>query len=63
MDLDRVIIEPILTEKSNMLRETHKYCFKIDSRANKIEVVKALKKVFDVHPVKCNIITVKRKPK
>ena len=63
MDLDRVIIEPILTEKSNTLRERHKYCFKIDSRANKIEVVKALKKAFGVHPVKCNIITVKRKPK
>ena len=40
MDIDRVIIEPILTEKSNILRESHKYSFRVDPRANKIEVEK-----------------------
>ena len=63
MDLDQIIIEPILTEKSNTQRERHKYSFKVDPRANKIEIIKAVRKTFDVHPVKCNIVTVKRKPK
>jgi large subunit ribosomal protein L23 len=63
MDLDRIIIEPILTEKSNTQRERHKYSFKVDPRANKIEIIKAVRKTFDVHPVKCNIVNVKRKPK
>ena len=63
MDIDRVIIEPILTEKSNILRESHKYSFRVDPRANKIEVVKAIRKAFDVHPLSCNIVNVKRKPK
>ncbi len=63
MDLDHIIIEPILTEKSNTQRESHKYSFKVDVRANKIEILKAMRKTFDVHPVKCNIVNVKRKPK
>ena len=63
MNLDKVIIEPILTEKSNARREEKKYTFKVDPRANKIEVMKAMRKLFDVHPVKCNIVRVKPKPK
>lgn len=60
---DQVIIEPIVTEKSNQLREANKYIFRVDSRANKIEVMQAVAKLFSVHPVSCNILTVKRKPK
>jgi large subunit ribosomal protein L23 len=63
MDLEQVIIEPLLTEKSNTQRERKKYTFRIDPRANKVEVIKAVKKLFDVHPLKCNIIQVKPKPK
>ena len=63
MDLDRVIIEPILTEKSNTLREEHKFCFKVDSRANKIEISQAVHKLFDVNPIKCNVLFVASKPK
>jgi len=63
MDLEQVIIEPILTEKSNAKREAKKFTFKVDPRANKIEVMKAMRKLFDVHPIKCNIVMVKPKPK
>jgi len=63
MELEQVIIEPILTEKSNAQREGKKYTFRVDPRANKIEVIKAVKKLFDVHPLNCNIIQVKPKPK
>jgi large subunit ribosomal protein L23 len=63
MNIDQVIIEPVLTEKSNTMREQKKYTFRVDPRANKIEVVKAVKKLFDVHPIGCNLLTVKPKPK
>ena len=63
MDADKVIIEPVVTEKTNILREEHKYAFKVDARANKFQVMKALNELFGVHPVKCNIMKVKGKPK
>ena len=58
-----IIIAPVLTEKSNILREAGKYVFKVDVRANKHQVTEAVRKLFDVHPVACNIINVSRKPK
>ncbi len=63
MDADKVIIEPVLTEKTNELRESSKYIFRVDSRANKIQIMDAVYKLFNVHPVSCNVINVKSKPK
>jgi large subunit ribosomal protein L23 len=63
MEAFKVIIEPILTEKSNYLREQKKYLFKIDMRANRAQVMQAIKEIFSVTPVKCNIMRVKGKPK
>ena len=45
------------------MREAGKYVFKVDTRANKIQVMDAVRRLFDVHPVACNIMTVKGKPK
>jgi len=63
MRADDVIISPLLTEKSNMLRENHKYAFVIDARANKLQVKEAVQKMFQVNPVDVNIINVKGKPR
>jgi large subunit ribosomal protein L23 len=63
MQTSEVIIEPIVTEKSNLAREKGKYSFRVDARANKIQVMQAVRTQFGVHPVACNIIIVKRKPK
>jgi large subunit ribosomal protein L23 len=63
MQTGEVIIEPIVTEKSNLAREKGKYSFRVDARANKIQVMQAVRAQFGVHPVACNIIIVKRKPK
>jgi large subunit ribosomal protein L23 len=60
---DQVIIEPIVTEKSNLSREKGKYSFRVDARANKIQVMQAVRALFAVHPVACNIMKVKGKPK
>lgn len=65
MDADRIVIRPVLTEKTNLLREgeCRKYVFKVDPRANKFQIVKAVKELFSVNPVGCNILTVKSKPR
>jgi len=44
-------------------REQKKYTFKIDPRANKLQVMKAVEELFSVKPVKCNILSVAGKPK
>ncbi|TFH05674.1 MAG: 50S ribosomal protein L23 [Spirochaetales bacterium] len=63
MDADKVIIEPLLTEKTNQLREEHKYAFRVSPRANKLQVRAAVETLFNVHPINCNIMNVKGKPK
>ncbi len=65
MDAHKVIIEPVLTEKSNILREgeNKQYVFKVDKRANKIQVMDAVKSLFSVSPKSCNIVNVRSKVK
>lgn len=65
MEAIKVLIEPVLTEKTNAMREgdTKKYVFKVDPRANKIEIMGAVKKLFNVQPVACHIVSVKAKPR
>ena len=65
MRADQVIIEPILSEKSNIARELEckKYTFKVDPRANKFEIMKAVKEFFKVNPTGCNVMNVAGKPK
>ncbi|MDR2588850.1 MAG: 50S ribosomal protein L23 [Spirochaetales bacterium] len=63
MTKESIIIAPVLTEKSNALREAGKYVFRVDPRANKYQISEAVRKLFNVHPVACNIINVGGKPK
>ena len=58
-----ILLEPVVTEKSNQQREAHKYTFKVDARANKHQILTAVRDLFGVTPLKCNIINVARKPK
>ncbi len=60
MDARNVVIEPVLTEKSNLLREgdVKTYVFKVADNANKIMVMQAVKQLFNVKPVSCRIINV-----
>ncbi len=49
MDLYAVIKRPLVTEKSTVARdEANKYIFEVDRRANKIEIEKAVEKLFKV---------------
>ena len=63
MTLDRIIIEPVVTEKTNIMRESHKYVFKVDSRANKYQIMDAVRRQYSVHPLKCNVLRTATKPK
>ncbi len=63
MKLNDIIIEPVLTEKTNDLREQSKYVFRVDPRANKIQISQAIQDLFDVTPVACNIVNVTGKPR
>lgn len=65
MNNEEIIIEPILTEKTNLLREneTKKYVFRVHPHANKSQVMQAVEKMFAVRPDNCNILNVKGKPK
>jgi large subunit ribosomal protein L23 len=63
MTIERVIIEPVVTEKTNIMRERHQYTFRVDARANKFQIMQAIAKQFSVHPLKCNVISVRPKPK
>jgi large subunit ribosomal protein L23 len=63
IEYESILIEPVLSEKSNVMRDEGKFVFKVDSRATKTQVKEAVRRVFEVHPVSCNIINVKSKPK
>jgi large subunit ribosomal protein L23 len=60
---DKVLIEPVLSEKANILREEGKYVFKVDPRATKLQIKEAVRKLYNVHPVSCNVMNVGGKPK
>ena len=58
-----IIIKPIITEKSNDGLQEGKYTFKVNKKATKVEIAKAVEKLFDVKVLKVNTITVKGKEK
>ena len=63
MRYDQILIEPVLSEKSNLLREQGKYVFKVDPRATKIQIKEAVRRLYNVNPVSCNVMRVGGKPK
>jgi len=63
MAYEQILIEPVLSEKANILREEGKYVFKVDPRANKIQIKEAVRRIYNVHPVSCTVMNVGGKPK
>ncbi|MGP1594518.1 MAG: 50S ribosomal protein L23 [Treponema sp.] len=53
-----VIIAPVLTEKSNEMREQRKYVFKVDPRSTKIEIKEAVRRLFNVKVENCAVVNV-----
>ncbi|MCR4280279.1 MAG: 50S ribosomal protein L23 [Candidatus Komeilibacteria bacterium] len=50
------LVKPIITEKATYLSSFNKYIFAVAPGANKIEIKKAVKKVYGVEVLKVNII-------
>jgi large subunit ribosomal protein L23 len=63
MEYDSILIEPVLTEKSNVAREDGRYAFKVDPRADKRQIMEAVRRMFNVNPVSCCVLNVAPKPK
>ena len=63
MDYESILIEPVLSEKSNLMRETGHYVFKVDPRADKSMIMEAVRRLFKVNPVSCRVMIVSSKPK
>ena len=59
---DKILLEYRVTEKAaNLSANFNKYTFEVSSDANRLEVARAVAKVFDVEVVKVNILN--KKPK
>ncbi|MBT3786404.1 50S ribosomal protein L23 [bacterium] len=62
-DLSQVLIKPLLSEKSYVESEMNKYRFAVQQYANRIEIRKAVEKMFGVKVLDVNIARVKGKKK
>lgn len=58
-----IIKKPLITEKNTMLQGQNKYFFKVDKKANKYQVKKAVEKFFNVKVVDVNIANIAGKMK
>ena len=56
-----ILKAPVVTEKSENARNEGKYTFKVDSRANKLEIKEAIEKIFNVKVTSIRTMNVKPK--
>lgn len=54
-----IILRPLVTEKSMRESAEHnKYCFKVDTRANKIQIARAIEAIFNVRVLDVNTMMI-----
>ena len=63
VDPRQVIIEPVVSEKSYALMADGKYTFRVDDRAHKTQIRRAVEEIFGVGVVEVRTIKVRSKPK
>ncbi len=64
MKLSEVLIKPILTEKANGQQDKlRRYAFRVDRKANKLEIKKAIEEFYGVNIVDVNTLVVPGKNK
>ena len=61
MELTKVLISPVVTEKSTNAQADRKYTFMVHLDSNKVEVKKAIEKTYGVKVQSVNIIPVLKK--
>lgn len=64
MKLSEVLIKPILTEKANLQQnKLRKYSFRVDKKANKLEIKKAVESFYGVTVTDVNTVVAPAKNK
>lgn len=63
MKPEEIIIKPIVTEKSNTGLQEGKYTFRVEKKATKVQIAKAVEALFNVKVLNVNTMTVKGKEK
>ena len=64
MKLSEVLIKPIVTEKSNKLTDQRRtYAFRVDRKANKLEIKKAIENFYGISVIDVNTVVVPGKAK
>ncbi len=58
---NRTLLAPIVSEKTAMLNSRNVMVFKVASDATRVGVSQAMKEIYNVTPVKVNVITVRPK--
>ena len=60
---EEIIVKPVITEKSNDELQQGKYTFEVNKKATKVDIAKAVEKLFNVKVLKVNTINVNGKKK
>jgi large subunit ribosomal protein L23 len=64
MKVTEILIKPILTEKANAQQESlRRYAFKVNRRANKLEIKTAIEQFYGVNVLEVNTLVVPGKNK
>ena len=63
MNIEDVLVEPVISEKANALREQDKYVFIVRPDATKVQIKEAVRKLFNVKVVDCTTMNVAGKMK
>ena len=64
-DVYQIILQPLITEKSTILRDSNKYAFVVDRKATKPQIRRAAEELFDLQGdiLKVRTMHVPGKPK
>ena len=57
----KVLVRPLVTEKSTELSNSSQYVFEVAKDANKISISQAIESVYNVKPIKVNVVNVRGK--
>lgn len=60
-EAEEILIEPHITEKATKLAQENQYVFKVNSKANKSEIKKAVEQAYDVDVTKVRTANMPRK--
>lgn len=57
----KILIKPVITEKATNLQNFNQYVFEVGYKANKIEIKKAIKELYNIEPKEIKIVKVRGK--